>query len=62
MRTRIISGMLAIIMLLTFLPGMAVKASRQIFVDKGSQSKVKETYLQARQTLRSGMSMAEPPK
>ena len=27
MRTRIISGMLAIIMLLTFLPGMAVKAS-----------------------------------
>lgn len=42
--------------------GMAVKASRQIFVDKGSQSKVKETYLLARQTLRSGMSMVVFPE
>lgn len=42
--------------------GMAVKASHQIFVDKGSQSKVKETYLQARQTLRSGMSMVVFPE
>lgn len=42
--------------------GFACTASRQIFVDKRGASKIKETYIQARKTLSSGMSLVVFPE